>query len=116
MHAVALRSLLRNKLTIHVEAPHKPTTLLLDPKTNQEGGSGTLPSLPGKRHLPTVTLAHFLLPMPDLSLYKVGVVLSLQDCGSSRGKTLRACQVNVGDEANPVTVVTAASNVREGSR
>jgi hypothetical protein len=32
MHAVALRSLLRNKLTIHVEAPHKPTTLLLDPK------------------------------------------------------------------------------------
>lgn len=111
-------------LTIHVEAPHKPTTLavllllllLLDPKTKQEGGSGTLPSLPGKRHLPTVTLTLFLLPMPDLSLYKVGVVLSLQDCGSSRGKTLRACQVNVGDEANPVTVVTAASNVREGSR
>ena len=54
--------------------------------------------------------------MPDLSSYKVGVVLSVQDCGASKGKSLRACQVNVGDEANPITVVTAASNVRQGSR
>ena len=52
--------------------------------------------------------------MPDLSLYKVGVVLSVEDCGSSKGKTLRACRVNVGDAE--LTVVTAASNVREGSR
>lgn len=54
--------------------------------------------------------------MPDLSLYKVGVVLSTEECGSSKGKTLRACKVNVGDESNPLTVVTLASNVREGSR
>ena len=54
--------------------------------------------------------------MVDISEYKVGVVLSLQDCGSSKGKTLKACQVNIGDADNPITVVTSASNVREGSR
>eukprot|EP00977_Amphora_coffeiformis_P002373 scaffold448_cov156-Amphora_coffeaeformis.AAC.2 len=53
--------------------------------------------------------------MPDLSLYKVGVVSSIQDCGSSKGKALRACRVNIG-ESEELTVVTAASNVREGSR
>ena len=52
----------------------------------------------------------------DLSQYKVGEVLSLEDCGSSKGKTLRKCTVNVGDEANPLTIVTAAPNVRQGSR
>lgn len=51
-----------------------------------------------------------------LEKYKVGVILSLEDCGSGKGKGLRACQVNVGDESNPLTIVTAASNVREGSR
>jgi tRNA-binding EMAP/Myf-like protein len=54
--------------------------------------------------------------MPDLSLYKVGEVLSLEDCGTSKGKTLRACKVNIGDIDNPITVVTAAPNVREKSR
>uniref|UniRef100_A0A6U3BZ72 tRNA-binding domain-containing protein n=1 Tax=Entomoneis paludosa TaxID=265537 RepID=A0A6U3BZ72_9STRA len=56
--------------------------------------------------------------MADLSEYKVGIVLSVEDCtgGGNKSKPLRACQVNVGDEANPITVVTAASNVREGSR
>lgn len=54
--------------------------------------------------------------MPDLSLYKVGVVESIEDCGTSKGKKLRACKVNVGDADNLLTVVTAAPNVREGSR
>ena len=54
--------------------------------------------------------------MVDISEYKVGVVLSLEECGKSKGKPLKACKVNVGDESNPITVVTSASNVREGSR
>ena len=54
--------------------------------------------------------------MVDISEYKVGVVLSLDECGKSKGKPLKACKVNVGDESNPVTIVTSASNVREGSR
>lgn len=52
--------------------------------------------------------------MVDRSAYKVGVVVSIGDCGSK--SSLRVCEVNVGDENNPVTVVTAAKNVREGSR
>ena len=53
----------------------------------------------------------------DVSQYKVGVILSLEECGKTRsGKVLRACQVNVGDEGNSVTIVTAAANVRNGSR
>ena len=63
----------------------------------------------------SLTRVH-LKRMPDLSSYKVGVVLSVEDCGSSKGKSLRACKVNVGDEDDPITVVTAASNVRQGSR
>ena len=54
--------------------------------------------------------------MPDLSLYKVGVVESIQDCPSKGGKPLRACQVNIGVDGTIITVVTSASNVREGSR
>lgn len=54
--------------------------------------------------------------MVDLSGYKVGVILSLEDTGGKGGKPLKACKVNVGDESNPVTVVTAAPNVRQGSR
>lgn len=57
--------------------------------------------------------------MVDVSQYKVGVVLSLEGCGgkSSSGKALKACKVNVtGDETNPLTIVTSASNVRTGSR
>jgi tRNA-binding EMAP/Myf-like protein len=55
--------------------------------------------------------------MPDINQYKVGVVLSIEECGSGQSnKSLRSCRVNVGDEGNPITVVTAATNVREGSR
>jgi tRNA-binding EMAP/Myf-like protein len=56
--------------------------------------------------------------MPDLSEYKVGVVLSVEDCGnqSKNAKARKVCKVNVGDESNPVTIVTSASNVRVGSR
>ncbi|KAL7462919.1 hypothetical protein ACHAXS_003294 [Conticribra weissflogii] len=56
--------------------------------------------------------------MADTSQYKVGKVLSV-DTKSAKGgggKPLRACSVDVGDEGNPITVVTSASNVREGSR
>ena len=55
--------------------------------------------------------------MADVSQYKVGVVISVQECGKSNNKPLRSCQVNVGDGVDQkVTVVTSASNVREGSR
>ena len=57
--------------------------------------------------------------MPEhlLSLYKVGIVLNVEDCASGgKSKGLRACQINIGDEDNPIVVVTSASNVREGSR
>ena len=55
--------------------------------------------------------------MVDVSQYKVGVILSLEECGKTMvGKVLRACQVHVGGEDGPVTIVTGAANVREGSR
>jgi hypothetical protein len=59
--------------------------------------------------------------MPDRSQYKVGVVKSVTACTSTgaSAKKLRACQVKVSaDESDEaiITVVTAASNVREGSR
>ena len=62
----------------------------------------------------------------DISQYKVGVVLSLEDCGKCKGggKSLRACKIRVGgvddnnfdDENDVVTVVTSAPNVRLKSR
>ena len=55
----------------------------------------------------------------SISEYKVGVILSLEGCGNCKskiGKALKACKVNIGDENNPITVVTSASNVRTGSR
>jgi tRNA-binding EMAP/Myf-like protein len=62
----------------------------------------------------------------DISQYRVGVIISLEDCGNCRngGKTLRACKVRIGgtdddnyDEATDiVTVVTSAPNVRILSR
>lgn len=62
----------------------------------------------------------------DLSQYKVGVILSLEDCGKckSGGKALRACKIRVGGTDNDnydgdsdiVSVVTSAPNVREFSR
>lgn len=56
--------------------------------------------------------------MADISQYKVGVVLSVDPCPSKGGKPLRACRINVGDGDGDgaITVVTSASNVREGSR
>jgi tRNA-binding EMAP/Myf-like protein len=58
--------------------------------------------------------------MVDVSQYKVGMVLSLEGCGGkcANGKALKACRVRVtADEgADPVTIVTSASNVRTGSR
>jgi tRNA-binding EMAP/Myf-like protein len=53
--------------------------------------------------------------MVDISLYKVGVVLSIETKSKSGGKPLKACKVDIGD-ADPITVATVASNVREGSR
>lgn len=52
--------------------------------------------------------------MVDTSQYKVGIVLSIEDKSVSGKKPLKICSVNVGEE--PITVVTSASNVREGSR
>jgi tRNA-binding EMAP/Myf-like protein len=53
--------------------------------------------------------------MVDLSEYVVGVVLSVES--SSKGnKMLKTCRINIGDEDNPITVVTNAPNVREQSR
>jgi tRNA-binding EMAP/Myf-like protein len=53
--------------------------------------------------------------MADTSQYKVGIVLSVEE-KKGGGKPLKVCSVNIGDEGNPMTVVTAASNVRQGSR
>lgn len=61
----------------------------------------------------------------DVSQYKVGLVLSLEDCGKckSGGKPLRACKIIIGgsdgdynEETDVVTVVTSAPNVRQHSR
>jgi tRNA-binding EMAP/Myf-like protein len=55
--------------------------------------------------------------MADLSQYKVGVVLSAAPCPTSTGnKPLKACKFKIGEDLDPITVVTAATNVREGSR
>lgn len=59
--------------------------------------------------------------MADISQYKVGIVLSVEECsGSNKSNNtpLRSCRVNVGQEDNnsAVTIVTSASNVRPGSR
>ena len=53
--------------------------------------------------------------MVDISEYKVGVVLSVEENAKKGGKTLRICSVNIGED-EPVTIVTNAPNVREGSR
>ncbi|KAL9182003.1 hypothetical protein ACHAXT_012346 [Thalassiosira profunda] len=53
--------------------------------------------------------------MPDTSQYKVGVVLSVETKAASGKKPLKICSVDVGSDA-PITVVTSASNVRDGSR
>ncbi|KAL7528717.1 hypothetical protein ACHAXR_002592 [Thalassiosira sp. AJA248-18] len=53
--------------------------------------------------------------MADTSQYKVGIVLSIESKSVSGKKPLKACSINVGAD-EPITVVTSASNVREGSR
>ncbi len=54
----------------------------------------------------------------DLSQYKIGVILSLEDCGNCKkgGKALRACKIQIGGDDEVLTVVTSAPNVREKSR
>jgi tRNA-binding EMAP/Myf-like protein len=55
--------------------------------------------------------------MADISQYKVGIVLSAENKGSSGQKPLKVCSVDVGaDDGEPIAVVTSAINVREGSR
>ena len=58
--------------------------------------------------------------MVDRSSYKVGIVTSISPCtsGGASSKKLRACQVKLSenDDVDVITVVTAATNVREGSR
>ena len=58
--------------------------------------------------------------MVDRSQYKVGIVTSISSCtsGSASSKKLRACRVKLSesDDIDGITVVTAATNVREGSR
>jgi tRNA-binding EMAP/Myf-like protein len=53
--------------------------------------------------------------MADISEYKVGVILSLEESAKKGGKPLRICVIEVGT-GEPLTVVTSAPNVREGSR
>lgn len=53
--------------------------------------------------------------MVDILQYKVGVVLSVE-VKKGGGKPLKVCSVDIGDTDNPITVVTVASNVRDGSR
>mmetsp|Transcript_63531 Transcript_63531/g.74398 ORF Transcript_63531/g.74398 Transcript_63531/m.74398 type:complete len:187 (+) Transcript_63531:27-587(+) len=57
----------------------------------------------------------------DLSLYKVGVIRDLEGCGNSKaknGKAYKVCSVQIDPDCpeDLVTVVTSASNVRQGSR
>jgi tRNA-binding EMAP/Myf-like protein len=57
----------------------------------------------------------------DLTQYKVGVISSIEECGTCKGgnKVLRALKVQIaeGDDDDCfVTVVTSANNVREKSR
>eukprot|EP00525_Craspedostauros_australis_P001907 CAMPEP_0198117546 /NCGR_PEP_ID=MMETSP1442-20131203/18520_1 /TAXON_ID= /ORGANISM="Craspedostauros australis, Strain CCMP3328" /LENGTH=177 /DNA_ID=CAMNT_0043775617 /DNA_START=122 /DNA_END=655 /DNA_ORIENTATION=+ len=57
--------------------------------------------------------------MADLSNYKVGVVLSVEESTSKKGgKALRTCKVQVSEDgdAEPLLIVTSAPNVRDGSR
>ena len=61
--------------------------------------------------------------MVDLSEYKVGVVLSVEDsAGGTKkgGKPLRVCSIDIAASGSsggePLAVVTSAPNVREGSR
>ena len=57
--------------------------------------------------------------MPDLSQYKIGVVLSVKPCPKEGrgGQPLTACHIRVGSVASEsITVVTSSTNVRVNSR
>ena len=60
--------------------------------------------------------------MVDISEYKVGVVVEVDESskkGSSGGKSYKICRIQVDETDQPdhfLTVVTIASNVRQGSR
>jgi tRNA-binding EMAP/Myf-like protein len=55
--------------------------------------------------------------MADISEYRVGVVLSVENSEVKGGKGVKICSIDVGDPSHqPLTVVTTAPNVREGSR
>ena len=55
--------------------------------------------------------------MADTSQYKVGIVLSVENKTISGKKPLKICSINIGnDDGEPITVVTNATNVRDGSR
>jgi tRNA-binding EMAP/Myf-like protein len=53
--------------------------------------------------------------MVDVTEYRVGVVVELEELKSGGNKALKLCQVNVGLE-DPLPVVTSAPNVRLQSR
>jgi tRNA-binding EMAP/Myf-like protein len=58
-----------------------------------------------------------MVDMVDISQYKVGLVLSVENKGAAGQKPLKVCSVNIGnDDGESITVVTNAVNVREGSR
>ena len=57
--------------------------------------------------------------MVDTSQYKVGVVLSVENKTVPGKKPLKVCSIDVGNNdsgGGPITVVTNATNVRDGSR
>lgn len=63
--------------------------------------------------------------MEHISLYKVGVVLSVEEAGGKKGgKALKICSVNIGGDeggnddgdVSALMIVTSAPNVRDGSR
>lgn len=54
--------------------------------------------------------------MADTSQYKVGIVLSAENRGAAGQRPMKVCSVDVGsDDGRPISVVTSASNVREGA-
>lgn len=55
--------------------------------------------------------------MADTSQYKVGVVLAVENKTVPGKKPLKVCSIDIGNsDVDPITVVTNATNVRDGSR
>jgi tRNA-binding EMAP/Myf-like protein len=52
----------------------------------------------------------------DVSQYKVGKVVQVTEKTTKGSKPLKVCRVDIGQAENEITVVTSATNVREGSR